>query len=119
MATSFPIPGVFPQENEFQESLAGSPAIRTQFDNGYILSRTMQTSVKKVWQFTYRGITNTEKEAMADFQEDVLLEGDRAFGMTNPRDDSEMFVRFLDILRFSLHAADNTKWDVTVSFIEA
>ncbi len=115
---TFPILSTFPVDRDFMEGPAYDPSIRSQQDDGLIISRGRFTSIKKKFTMTFNNLNEADKVLLDDFQETVKVGGD-TFTWTNPKDDVVYTVRFETPIELRMNNARVTHWSATFTLIEA
>lgn len=102
----------------FAEAFAYDPSIRSQFENGTVLSRARFTSTKKKFTVTYNFLTAGDKTSLETLQETVMV-GAEPFNWINPKDSVAYSVRLSEPFNFKLEPNDPDKWALTFTLVEA
>jgi len=118
MSVTFPNLSKYPSDKYHIETLAYDPSIRTQAEDGVVMSRARFTTTKKRWEITYDNLTETDKGLLDTMQGDAMVGGD-TITWTNPKDDIEYIVRLAEPIEFSMKVEDVSLWETTIIFIEA
>jgi len=115
---TFPTLSTEPIDRDFSEALAYDPSIKSQAEDGTILSRARFTTTKKKWTMSYNNLTEADKLLLDAFQTTVMV-GALTFTWTNPRDDIAYTVRFAEPLDYTIHPSMQGIWLVSFTLIEA
>lgn len=108
-----------PIPSSYKETKAYDPSIRSQFEDGKILSRARFTANKKRWDLVYTYLTTADKVLLDDFQDTVMVGAD-TFTWTNPdqNDNTSYTVRLEKPIEFKLHSGSTLEYQAMVSLIE-
>ena len=101
-----------PVAENFDDTMAHDPTIRSLSDGGYVQSRARFTRITRRWSVRFNGISQTNKNTIRDFG-DARLAGSESFTWTNPEDSVAYTVRFFGLVRCVPWANTNfLRWDV-------
>jgi hypothetical protein len=114
---SFPSLSRYPNEGGVHETLAYDPSLKSQSEDGIILSRARFTTTKKKWDISYNYLTDTDKILLLALQTEVMVSAD-VFTWTNPQNNTSYTVRFAEPIKFDLMPNDRNCWSVSFSLIE-
>jgi hypothetical protein len=104
--------------NNFNETLAYDPSIKSQFEDGAVLSRARFTTTKKKWNVQYNYLTDTDKSLLETLQETVMVGAD-TFNWTNPEDSSTYPVRLAEPIQFKMEPRELDLWEARLTLVEA
>jgi hypothetical protein len=114
---------VFPELSTYasisghKDTIAYDPSIRSQMEDGTIISRAKFTSTKKKFTLQYLNLTDNDKALLENMQEEAMVGAD-LITWTHPKTEKVYLVRLEKPLLFKMHNDDPTKWDVSLDFIE-
>ena len=96
------------------------PAIRTEMEGGYVMSRPRFTRAsRRTWQTGYTFIKTAGKTELETFW-NTVRGGSLIFQWRNPADGLDYLVRFKGGMKFTyVGVGTNQRWDVTFSVEEA
>ena len=120
MTLTFPTLSKEPDLSNYTEESAVDPTIRTEFENGRVLTRAKFTNVSKKWTISYSYLTNSDKDLLKEFEEKIHF-GALSFYWTSPADSTTYEVRFQKTLKI---VAENqiingeNKWSLTFDVAE-
>ncbi|MCW4050353.1 MAG: hypothetical protein NWE89_11530 [Candidatus Bathyarchaeota archaeon] len=84
-----------PVVGRFEDTMAQNPTIRSQFEGGYVQTRSRFTRIARRWTVSYRGMSQANKNTLRTF-ENARRAGSELFTWTNPEDSTSYNVRFLE-----------------------
>ena len=120
---NFPILTQGPNVNDFEKEVAVDPTIRSQFENGYQLTRNRFTVVPKKWKLTFEYLTDTDKSTLETFEEDTAGFGGTSFDWENTEDGETYDVRFAEPVKWKFNPLDNRiplrRWRAELTLVEA
>jgi hypothetical protein len=115
---TFPTLSRYPNNN-FKETLAYDPSIKSQAEDGTIISRPRFTTTKKQWgDINYDFLTANDKELLEEFQTAVMVGGD-VFTWVHPKTNVSYTVRLSAPINFTMDSENSDLWTVSFSLIEA
>ena len=82
-----------------EDTIAFDPTIRSQYEGGYVVSRSRFTRMPRRWSLRYEWMTTTNKDTLRTFEEARVV-GSDSFTWTNPMDSTAYTVRFLEPVRY-------------------
>jgi len=116
---TFPTLAKNPDAEKYIESHAIDPTIRSEMENGKIITRKRFTTVPRTWAIAYRFLSNANKNTLATFERDTANFGVTAFDWANPMDSTTYSVRFADNIRYKIEVAESSQWRVDIILVEA
>lgn len=91
-----------PDPEDFVEEIPFDPTIRSNFENGAVLTRARFTSVPRAWKVVLRKLSESDKETLSTFHRETVLVGAGEFNW-GYRTSSETFVvKFMSPIKFSI-----------------
>ena len=122
MAT-FPTLTQGPNVDDFEQETAFDPTIRSQFENGVLLTRTRFTVVPKKWKLVFEYLTATDKSTLETFEKDTVGYGGSSFDWENTEDGVTYDMKFLGTIKWKLNLLDRRiplkRWKAEMILIEA
>jgi hypothetical protein len=104
-----------PRPSSFTEMKAYDPSIRSQTEDGTVLSRARFTANKMRFDFVYDNLTEADKVLLETMEENVMV-GGGTITWIHPRTDVSYTVRLAEPIRFN---AKEKLWEAFLIFIEA
>jgi len=101
----------------FSESSAVDPSIRSEFEDGTVLSRARFTTLKKSFTIGYNFITSADKTKLTSMQTAIKI-GANTFFWTNPSDDTEYEVYLMGPMQFQVEPRNFNYWSVMLNLAE-
>ena len=98
-----------------EEIAAFDPTVRSQYEGGYVSSRSRFTRIPRRWDVKYEWMTTVNKGTLQTFEEARGV-GSESFTWTNPMDSTSYTVRFLEPVRYTPTLLTNFQY-WTVEFI--
>jgi hypothetical protein len=102
---------------DFEETLAVDPSIRSRMESGQVISRARHSSQKKRFSFAYRFLPQSDKDLLTTMQNNAKVGGD-TITWTNPHDSQSYTVRLDKPIRFVLEPSNSATWRCKIVFIE-
>jgi len=122
MAT-FPSLTQGPNVKDFEQETAVDPTIRSQFENGYQLTRNRFTVVPKKWKLVFEYLTETDKSALETFEETTVGFGGTSFDWENTDDGTTYDVKFAGPIKWKFNPLDRRiplkRWRAEMILVEA
>ena len=117
MAETFPTLSVGPKS--IQESLVYDPSMRSNAEDGQVISRARHTSTKKKFDIFYDNLTAVDKALLIAMQDTVMVAAD-TINWTNedPNDSTVYEVRLEEPIQFNIKPSDYDLWETTFVFLE-
>jgi hypothetical protein len=115
---AFPILSIGASFQNFSQDIAVDPTIRSEFEDGTILSRARFTTTKKTFNVVYNFITAGDKVLLEALQDAVNIGAD-TFTWVNPAEDQLYTVRLLSPMKFQVEPRNFSFWSVSLSMAEA
>ena len=97
----FPTLSIGASFQNFNQDSAVDPTIRSEFENGVVLSRARFTALKKKFSVGYNILTAADKTLLNSLQTSIKI-GAATFFWTNPEDSVEYEVRLTSPIKFSV-----------------
>lgn len=107
----FPTLSRSPSHEHYIDTLVFDPTLRTNVEAGYVISRPRFTRTPKMFEVTYRYISDSDKTSLESLQENVAV-GSTSFRWTNPKDSVEYTVRLVEPLKFQMESLHPDYWKV-------
>jgi len=101
----------------FNEEVAYDPTIRSEMENGLVLTRPRFTALDDKFSIGYRYLIAADKVLLKTMQTSVRV-GAGTIDWTNPDDDVVYEVRLAVPLKFQMESQDFNKWSVRIEFVE-
>jgi len=101
----------------FSEDSAVDPTIRSEFENGVVLSRARFTQLKKSFSVGYNTITQADKLLLNNLQTSLKI-GAATFYWTNPDDSTEYEVRLLSPIKFQVQPRNFSYWNARLEMAQ-
>ena len=98
---------------------AFDPTIRDDKEAGYVQTRPRFTAVPESWSFILRLVSQTDKNLIFSFEKTTVNYGGNSFSWNNSQDGNIYEVRFQEVVKYKLESQDPSKWDITISVVEA
>ncbi len=114
--TDFPSLSRSPNRDNFSQMLTVDPTITSEFENGFMLSRSKFENVALKFDFQYSFLTSADKIILEDFEKEVAYRAG-SFNWDNPSDDNIYIVRFDNNLIFRQERAQGF-WSVDIKLVE-
>lgn len=105
MAT-FPVLSQGPNVEDLTDEAADDPTLRTEFANGYRLTRNRATVVPRLWKLLFADLTPEDRSAFKDFEADSVGYGGASFSWDNTDDGVTYECRFARPVRFARQSPD-------------
>jgi len=102
----------------FSEDSAVDPTIRSEFENGVVLSRARFTTLKKKNSVGYNTIAQEDKLLLNNLQTSIKI-GATTFYWTNPDDSVEYEVRLLSPIKFQIEPRNFSYWNARLEMAQA
>jgi len=118
MSVAFPTLSVYPNDDSFVETLAFDPSLRSQAEDGTVISRAKFTGVKKKFIVSYTYLPVADKVLLEALQLAVLVGADTIV-WTHPITDVVYTVRLAEPIEFSIKPQQATIWQAVFTLIEA
>ena len=122
MAT-FPTITQGPNVEDFAQETAVDPTLRSQFENGYQLTRNRFTVVPKKWRLVFEYLTDADKSTLDTFEETTVGFGSTSFDWENTEDGVTYDVRFAEPIKWNLNPLDSRiplkRWRAEMILVEA
>ena len=115
---SFPFTDPKPDAESFVEKLPVDPVIRSEFENGAVLTRARFTTVPNSWEMVYRYLSNTDKELIETFHNTTVSFGALTFTWTHPITAATPTVRFKGPPIYTAEDDGQNNWKVAFTLIE-
>ena len=111
---SFPTLSQNPDASDWNEEAQQDPTIRTKAEAGYVITRPRFTRVLKKYEFSYRLLSNTDKETLGDFEQEVNY-GAAQFRWTYPIDGTTIYMaRLSEPIKYKLENTLQNQWCVKI-----
>jgi len=117
VTATFPQLSRKPSAQNFGETAAHDPTIRTDFGSGARLSRAEFTRVSKQWSVTYRCLTATDKVLLEALQAEVKVGAD-SFYWTHPTEQTTYEVRLTAPIVWRMEPKRPGSWQATFTLEE-
>ncbi len=121
--SDFPTLTQGPSVEEFEQETAVDPTLRSQFENGYQLSRNRFTVVPKKWKLVFRYLTAADKTALETFEETTVGYGGTSFNWENTEDGETYDVKFVEPIKWKFNPLDSRvplrRWRAEMILVEA
>jgi hypothetical protein len=101
----------------FSEDSAVDPTIRSEFENGVVLSRARFTTLKKKFSVGYNTITAADKLKLVNLQTSTKI-GAATFYWTNPDDSVEYEVRLMSPIKFQIEPRNFSYWNARLEMAQ-
>ena len=101
----------------YTEDSAVDPTIRSEFENGVVLSRAKFTTLKKKFSIGYSLITAADKLKLINLQTSIKI-GAATFYWTNPDDDVEYEVRLMSPMKFQIEPRNFDYWNARLEMAQ-
>ena len=89
-----------PVVGDFEDTIAQEPAIRSQFDGGYVNTRARFTRITRRWIVRYEGVSKANKDTILMF-ENARLGGSENFTFSRPDYGTAVNVRFFGSVKYT------------------
>jgi len=116
--TDFPTLAVTATAYSFSEKSNIDPTIRSDFENGAILTRSKFKNNTLTWTVKYDFLTNSDKELLDDFQNNTVKWGAGAFNWINPEDNITYEVRLNTVINFIIVSKTNREWSAQFEVVQ-
>lgn len=120
---TFPVLGRGPTALEFSEVAAFDPTLKSQFDNGSVITRPRFTSVPRIWNIAIDRLSQTDKDTLASFERNSVHYSAKDFRWENTQDGVTYRVRFANPIRYVIWARDSREapnhWRAEFQLVEA
>ena len=113
----FPALSIGASFQNFTEDSAVDPTIRSEFENGVVLSRARFTQLKKKFSVGYNFLTAADKLALVNLQTSIMI-GAKTFYWTNSDDSVEYRVRLTIPMKFQIEQRNFDYWNVRLEMAE-
>lgn len=107
---------------EFQNQtnrISIDPTLRSEEDNGLVLTRPRFTATKQEFHFGYRWLTAADVTLLKTFEETTVVVGSISFTWTNPDDSVVYTVLMMNPIQYQVEPDDKTKHSARLDFVEA
>ena len=101
----------------FSADSAVDSTIRSEFENGIVLSRARFTRLRKLFSVGYNFITSADKTKLEALQISVKI-GAQTFFWTNPSNSTEYTVRLTSPMKFQIEPRNFDYWSVRLEMAE-
>lgn len=115
MAVTFPTLSQGPVH--IRETKAHDPSIRSQAEDGTVISRARFTANKDKWEIFYNNLTDNDRALLNTLQDDTMV-GAELITWTHPKTSVEYTVRLSEPIKLELMAIDIALWRVHIILIE-
>ena len=106
-----------PRSSSFKEMKAQDPSIRSQMEDGTVLSRARFTVNKKRFEFMYDNLTEADKTLLDTLEDDTMVGGD-TITWTHPKTDVVYIVRLGEPIHFNVQGSNKNLWEASFILIE-
>ena len=106
-----------PVVEDFVDTMAIDPAIRSQSEGGYVTSRARFSRIVRKWTVKYDWMSQTNKNTVKTF-EDARVGGADSFTWTNPENKTAYTVRFFEPVRYTAKPNANFMWWMVEFIVE-
>jgi len=113
----FPSLSIGASFQNFSEDSAVDPTIRSEFENGVVLSRARFTQLKKSFSVGYDFLTAADKLALVNLQTSIKI-GAKTFYWTNPDDSVEYEVRLTSPIKFQIEQRNFSYWSARLEMAQ-
>jgi len=114
---TFPTLSVGTSFENFREEIAYDPTIRSEMENGLVVTRPRFTALDDGFSKIIRFMTGADKVLLKTMQTNVRV-GAGTIDWTNPDDDVVYEVRLGSPIRFQIEPTDHTKWSARIEFVQ-
>jgi len=108
---------------DFEQETAVDPTMRSQFENGYQLTRNRFTVVPKKWKLVFEYLTEIDKSTLETFEKDTAGFGGTSFNWENTDDGTTYDVRFAEPVKWTFNPLDVRvplkRWKAEIILVEA
>lgn len=115
---TYPTLSRFPKLGFPKETLNFDPSLKTQPEDGKVLSRSQYTTQKKEWEIEYDNMPEADKTLLTTMQTNTNVGAD-TITWENPQDEVTYTVRLDAPIKFKLQATDSDLWEIAFKFVEA
>ena len=115
---AFPFTTPKPDAENFTEKLPVDPLLKSEFENGSVLTRARFTNVPNSWSLNYRFLSNTDKESLETFFMTTVGLGALNFTWTHPISTTVYTVRFAEPINYKAESDGQNNWNVSFTLIE-
>lgn len=119
----FPTLSQGPNVADFDESVAVDPTLRTEFENGYQLTRNRFTVVPKTWRLIFEHLTSADKTLLDTFEKTTVGYGGDEFDWENTEDGTTYTVKFAAPIKWRLNPLNPKvplkRWRAEITLVEA
>jgi len=103
-----------PDAQNWKEEAAADPTIRTPHESGISGTRARFTTVPTKISYTYRNLSNTDKESLETFEQDTVNYGAESFTWTHFIKATSHTARFSRPIKYDLENTLQNTWKVSV-----
>jgi len=97
-----------PAAESLEAGTAHDPAIRSESDGGYVISRARFTRIVQNWpNIRYEWLSLANKNTLRTFETDTAVGGSASFDWTHPLSSTVYDVRFMGRIRYTTHQHTN------------
>jgi hypothetical protein len=115
---TFPTLSKNPDKESWDEGPLYDPTERMGMTGGAQDSRPSSTVVPKFWSFSYRQLSNTDKQSVETFEKQTVRYGGE-FDWTNPFDSQTYRVTFGQKVEYRLENTQQNEWHLAIQLVEA
>jgi len=102
----------------FTQDNAIDSTIKSEFEDGTVLTRARFTRMRKTFNVGYNFLTAADKILLENLQTSVKI-GANTFYWTNPSDSTEYEVRFTSPMKFQVEPQEFNYWNVNLNMAQA
>jgi hypothetical protein len=113
----FPTLSIGASFQNFGQDSATDPTLKSQFENGVVISRSRFTQLKKSFSVGYNLITKADKTLLENLQSSIKI-GAATFFWTNPDDNTEYEVRLMSPMKFAVEPRNFSFWNVRLEMAQ-
>ena len=113
----FPTLSIGASFQNFNQGLAVDPTLRSEFENGVVISRARFTTQRKSFPVGYNLITKADKVLLENLQDSVNV-GAATFFWTNPDDNIEYEVRLMRPMQFAVEPRNFSFWNLRLEMAQ-
>ena len=103
---------------DLKEVIASDPTIRSEMENGRVLTRARFTGLKRKWTYSIRDMLEADKTLLTTMQTNARV-GSGTISWTNPKTAAAIDVYLAEPIAFELDETDFVKWSAKLILIEA
>ena len=103
---------------DIKEVVASDPTLRSEMENGRVLTRARFTGLKRKWSYSIRDMLEADKTSLTSMQTTVRV-GSGTIEWTHPKTAAVIDVRLAEPITFELDEFDHLKWSAKLILVEA